>query len=121
MTSQDGMNTVGEHSSTPDLQVSLQKPQAIACPSVKDILSETTVFPPCLPTERTEYLSAEEQTNLLTSLQETLKNLESENEADIEAFMDVRSTLDKIWSSNSDILVQAANLLANGSRNCEYS
>lgn len=121
MTSQDEMNTAGEHSSAPDMQVSLQQPQVIACPSVEYILSDSTALPPSLPAERIDSLSAEEQTNLLTSLQETLKNLESENEADIEAFMDVRSTLDKLWSSNSDHLVQAANLLANGSRNCEYS
>lgn len=121
MTSQDEMNTAGERVSAPDMQVSLQKPQDVDCPSVEKILSESTALPPSLPTERTDSLPAEEQTNLLTSLQETLENLESENEAEIEAFMDVRSILDKLWSSNSDLLVQAANLLANGSRNCEYS
>ncbi|ODM21652.1 hypothetical protein SI65_02496 [Aspergillus cristatus] len=114
MASQDEMNTAGERVSAPATQV--QK-SAVEFPSVEDILSDSTALPPRLPTERTDSLPAEEQTNLLRSLQEILKNFEGANEADVEAFKDVRSVLDKLWSCKLDYLVQAANVLANGSRN----
>ena len=120
MAFQDEMNTAGELVSSPDMQFNVKK-LAVEFPSVEAFLSDSTALQTSLPTQRTVFLSAEEQTNLLTSLQEILQNFEGENEADIEALKDVRSILDKLWSCKSDHLVQAANLLANGSRNREYS
>lgn len=115
MTSKDEMNTASERSSGPDMQVN-SRAQAIEYPSVEEILSETTALPPRLPTERTDSLPAEEQASLLESLQKILKILEA-GDAGVEAVQDVRLILDKLWKCNSDLLLQVANLLANGSRN----
>ena len=103
--------------SVTDMQVNAHKGQAVKCPSVEQILSESTALPPCLPAGGTETLQAEEQEKLFHSLQEASKNFQEGDEASVEALKSARTILDRLWECNSDYLVQAANDLANGSRN----
>lgn len=92
----------------------------VDCPSVEQVLSESAVSLPPLSAKGTESLSAEEQASLFSSLQDAFRNSEGGGEAAIEALKDVRAILDKLWQGNSEYLVQAADVLANGSRNREF-
>lgn len=103
-----------------DMQLDIRKHQVVDCPSLEQVLSESTVSPPSLSARGAESLSAEEQTNLFSSLQDAFRNSEGGGEAGIEALKDVRAILDKLWQGNSEYLVQAADVLANGSRNREF-
>lgn len=118
MSAPNELNTANEPGleTTPDMQVNVRKHRAVDCPSLEQVLSESTISPPSLPAGGTEPLSAEEQANLFLSLQDAFRNSEGADEA----LKDVRAILDKLWQSNSEYLVQAADILANGSRNREF-
>ena len=127
MSSQDDRNVsskpeleTGTIPSVTDMQVNVHIGQAVKCPSVEQILSELTALPPCLSAGGTETLQAEEQENLFHSLQEISRNFREGDEASVEALKDARTILDRLWECNSDYLVQAANDLANGSRDCKF-
>lgn len=110
----------GALSSAPDMQVDVAKRQQVNCPSVEEVLSDLTTLPPGLSARGTEPLQAEEQKNLFSFLQEAFNNSENGDEAAVASLKDVRAILDKLWKCNSDYLVQAADVLANGSRNREF-
>ena len=128
MTSQDDRNVANKHEleigtipSVTDMQVNAHKGQAVKCPSVEQILSESlTALPPCLPAGGTETLQAEEQEKLFHSLQEASRNFKEGDEASVEALKTARTILGRLWECNSDYLVQAANDLANGSRDGKF-
>lgn len=102
-----------------NMQVAMPKRQALDCPSLAQILSEPDASPPCLPARGVETLSADEQTSLFSSLQDAFKDSESGGDAGNGALKNIRVVLDKLWEYNSEYLVQAADVLANGSRSRE--
>lgn len=109
-------------------------------PSVEQILSGFPGKPASLPPRGQETISQEEQENLLRALQTAIENVQGTTEAGngfelkelhssleqaadtrpnqryLEVAQNVRSILDQLWSSNSELLTQAAEILANGSR-----
>lgn len=115
-----GLET-GALSSAPDMQVDVAKGQGLKRPSVEEVLSELAAGPPGLSARGTEPLQTEEQKTLFSSLQEAVNNSENGDEAAVAALKGVRAILDRLWKCNSDYLVKAADVLANGSRNREFS
>lgn len=103
----------------PNMQVAMSKHQTLDCPSLARVLSEPEVSFPCLPARGVETLSADEQKTLFSSLQDAFKDSESGGDAGNEALQNIRVILDKFWEYSSDYLVQAADILANGSRSRE--
>jgi hypothetical protein len=97
--------------------LSFQPPhiEALDCPSLGEIFPESAQLPPAAEPPRAETLSLHAQEALLHSLKEVLQKVELGGDA--VDFDDVPSTLSKLWHCQSQYLVQAAEALANGSRN----
>ena len=105
-----------------NMQVAMPKPQhqTLDCPSLAQVLSEPEVSFPCLSARGVEDLPEDEQKSLFSSLQDAFKDSESGGDAGNEALQKVRVILDKLWECSSEYLVQAADVLANGSRSREF-
>lgn len=113
-------------------------------PSVEQILSGFPEKPISLPTRGEEMLSQEQQKNLLHALQSAIENVQDTTEAGssfelkelqqlslepatdahlkqrrLQIVRNVHSILGQLWLSNSDLLTEAAETLANGSRDRE--
>lgn len=112
----------------------------IKLPSVEQILSELTAETPSLPTRGTETVQLEEQANMFCSLRSLLKKAEEEDEGkcfdlrelhaaldqadadsrrgrrDLKALESVLVILHRLWECQSDYMAQAAEILADGSR-----
>ena len=109
-------------------------PSNMDSPSLDVIISSLAPSPPAAAPSGSESLPLEEQEALLSALQDTLRNAEaggqitkasdaqdSTSSAQVGPdFETVRGILDKLWACGSHLMVQAAELLANGSRNCMY-
>lgn len=105
-----------------NMQVAMPKPQhqTLDCPSLAQVLSEPEVSFPCLSARVVEDLPEDEQKSLFSSLQDAFKQSESGGDAGNEALQTIRVILDKLWECSSGYLVQAADVLANGSRSREF-
>jgi hypothetical protein len=101
-------------------------------PSLSQIMSELTSKPPAIAPGASKPLSLEEQRTLFDSLQNALriaeiryqvkqttdaKEAKSSFEQVDAVFEGVQSILYQLWGSRSHYMVQAAEALANGSRN----
>ncbi|KAL4869336.1 hypothetical protein BDV12DRAFT_83560 [Aspergillus spectabilis] len=89
--------------------------EALNCPSLGEIFLESGQLPPAAEAPRAETLPLHAQEALLHSVKEALQKVELGSDAVV--FDDVPSTLSKLWHCQSQYLVQAAEALANGSRN----
>lgn len=89
-------------------------------PPVGQLISDLSPYPPSLACG-TETVDTEEQKELFQTLQNAIHKAESSGQIDVESLQSVRSILYKLWSCNSLHLIQAADLLANGSRDREFS
>ncbi|KAL4932279.1 putative GTP binding protein [Aspergillus undulatus] len=84
-------------------------------PSLEELFDESAQLPPATESPRAETLSLPEQEALLQSLKDALTK--AEPESDKATFEGVPGTLSKLWHSQSGLLLQATEALANGSRN----
>jgi hypothetical protein len=89
--------------------------ESLACPSLKEIFPESAQLPPCLEHPQTDSLPLHEQQESLLFIQNALKKQESAPDAVV--LESVPGVLTKLWNCQSQYLVQATEVLANGSRN----
>ncbi|PLB36983.1 putative GTP binding protein [Aspergillus candidus] len=109
-------------------------PSNMDSPSLDVIISSLAPSSPAAAPSGSESLPLEEQKALLSALQDILRNAEaggqitkasdaqdSTSSAQVGPdFETVRGILDKLWACSSHLMVQAAELLANGSRNSSW-
>jgi hypothetical protein len=113
-------------------------------PPIKDILSDLSGFSSSLPARGTEDVGSEEQQVMFRALREIIEKAQEVDEAgnnfdlkelhasleeadamtkrgrrDAETLHSVVDTLNKLWTCNSEYLVQATEIIANGSRDRE--
>lgn len=113
-------------------------------PTVQKILSELPEISSSLSSQETETLSLEDQEKMFRALKTIIENAEGTAEAgnafdlkelhasleqadadarrgrrDPESLQSVLNILNQLWASNSELLAQAAEVLANGSRDRE--
>ncbi|KAL1988523.1 hypothetical protein VTN96DRAFT_8918 [Rasamsonia emersonii] len=128
----------GCSSITETAETHIQPSKELEFPAVKTILSELTDSAPSAPERGQLSLQPEEQDKMFRALQDVLlKTEENEGNFDVQelvssleqadadsrrgqrklkALEGVSSTLDKLWQSRSHYMAQAAEALANGSR-----
>ena len=123
---------------TPDVapvpQSSIPEEERIKLPSIEEVFSEFTAPHSFLFPRGTETFNVEDQRNMFESLQAFVKKIHTEGfhelqdslrqrtksgGYDVETLEDVRVALVHLWTCNSEYLAQAAELLANQSRDCE--
>ncbi|KAL3441919.1 armadillo-type protein [Aspergillus insuetus] len=92
--------------------------KSLACPSLKEIFPESAQLPPCLKPPQADSLPLNEQQESLLSIQNALKKQESAPDAVV--LESVPGVLTKLWNCQSQYLVQATEVLANGSRNPSF-
>ncbi|KAJ6052077.1 hypothetical protein N7460_002611 [Penicillium canescens] len=110
-------------------------------PPVKDILSDLSGFSSSLPARGSEAVDSEEQQGMFRALRDIIEKAQESDEAgnnfdlkelhasleesdattrrgrrDAETLQSVIDTLNKLWTCNSEYLVQATEIIANGSR-----
>lgn len=114
-------------------------------PTVEQILQDLPQISTSLPSRSEETIESEEQKKMFHSLKSIIEHAEgapepggsfdlkelhaSLGQADadarhgrrnLETLQSVRTIIDRLWSCNSDYLAQAADVLANGSRDREF-
>ena len=114
-------------------------------PSVDLVLQDLPQISTSLPSRDTETIEPEEQERMFRSLKSIIEHVEGTAEAagsfdlkelhasleqadadarrgrrDLESLQSVRTIIDHLWSCNSEYLAQAAEVLANGSRDREF-
>lgn len=117
----------------------------IDLPSVDLVLQDLPQISTSLPSRDTETIDSEEQEMMFRSLKSIIERVEGTTEAagsfdlkelhasleqgdadarrgrrDLESLRSVRTIIDRLWSCNSPYLAQAAEVLANGSRDREF-
>ncbi|KAL4877271.1 armadillo-type protein [Aspergillus karnatakaensis] len=92
-----------------------QNSDYLDCPSLDKLFAEPAQSPPAIESPRAESLPLQEQEDLLHSVGKALKEAELGSNAAVSE--DVPSILYKLWHGRSQHLIQAAEALANGSRN----
>lgn len=114
---------------------SLPTPQeSLNCPSIEEVLSKLAVPPSSLPA-RTPTLDVEDQKYMFHSLQAFMRSAqpgdlqiddsvdradtESASRLHVDAIAHLRPVLDRLWKCQSEYLAQAAEVLANRSRDRE--
>ncbi|KAE8413943.1 armadillo-type protein [Aspergillus pseudocaelatus] len=133
MTPRNELNTMRnsmEQSSLPITQI--QGTERMECPSLSQIISSLAPMPPALAPGISKPLSLEEQRTLFDTFQEALNMAETryqtsptaEAEEDNPSFEQVNALFEglqdilyRLWTCRSSFIVQAAEALANGSRN----
>lgn len=121
-------------------QPAFSKKGDLELPSIEKILSTTSGVPSHLP-PRTETVGLEEQQDMFRGLRDVIEKAQEADEArnsfdlkelhasleeadansrrgrrDTETLQSVSATLQKLWACNSSYLVQATEIIANGSR-----
>jgi hypothetical protein len=114
-------------------------------PSVDLVLQDLPHISTSLPSRDTETIESDEQVKMVAALKGIIENPEGAAEAGssfdlkelhasleqadadaprgrriLENLQSVRTIIDRLWSCSSDYLVQAAEILANGSRDREF-
>jgi hypothetical protein len=114
-------------------------------PSVDLVLQDLPHISTSLPSRDTETIESDEQVQIVAALKGIIENSEGAAEAGssfdlkelhasleqadadaprgrrtLENLQSVRTIIDRLWSCNSDYLAQAAEILANGSRDREF-
>ncbi|RAQ47636.1 GTP-binding protein [Aspergillus flavus] len=133
MTSRNEVNVMRNSMEQSSLHVTqLQGNERKECPSLDEIISSLVPMPPALAPGVSMPLSLEEQRTLFDTLQEALNmaktryqtSLTAEAEGDYPSFKQVnvlfeglQDILYRLWTCRSSFMVQAAEALANGSRN----
>ncbi|GMF79173.1 unnamed protein product [Aspergillus oryzae] len=139
MTSRNEVNVMRNSMEQSSLHVTqLQGNERKECPSLDEIISSLVPMPPALAPGVSMPLSLEEQRTLFDTLQEALNmaktryqtSLTAEAEGDYPSFKQVnvlfeglQDILYRLWTCRSSFMVQAAEALANGSRNrkCKHN
>ncbi|KEY78221.1 GTP binding protein [Aspergillus fumigatus] len=109
------------HTTGPDTEDQLAKETSskaqndIDCPSLGQILSQLSPPPSTLPVQTLSLVPVDEQEVLLRRLEDVL----AEATGGAESFEEVQTILNELWKCQSSYLAQAADALANGSRNDE--
>jgi hypothetical protein len=113
-------------------------------PPIEDILSDLSGFSSSLPARGAEAVDSEEQQGMFRALRDIIEKAQESDEAgnnfdlqelhasleesdattrrgrrDAETLQSVIDTLNKLWTCNSEYLVQATEIIANGSRDRE--
>ncbi|KAH1492683.1 hypothetical protein KXX52_004008 [Aspergillus fumigatus] len=107
------------HTTGPDTEDQLAKETSskaqndIDCPSLGQILSQLSPPPSTLPVQTLSLVPVDEQEVLLRRLEDVL----AEATGGAESFEEVQTILNELWKCQSSYLAQAADALANGSRN----
>lgn len=133
MASRNELNVIRnsmEQSSLPITQI--QGNKRMECPSLSQIISSLAPMPPALAPGVSKPLPLEEQRTLFDTFQEALNMAETryqtiptaEAEANNPSFEQVNALFEglqdilyRLWTCRSSFIVQAAEALANGSRN----
>jgi hypothetical protein len=98
-------------------KTSSQAENNIDCPSLGEVLSQLSPGPSILPVQTISSVPADEQEALLRRLEDAL----AETPGGAESFEEAQTILIELWKCQSPYLAQAADALANGSRNCAWS
>ena len=116
----------------------IQGNECMEYPSLSQIISSLAPMPPGLAPAVSEPLPLEEQRALFDTLEKTLRMAETRYQPSLTAqaeednlsfkqvdalFEGLQDTLCRLWTCRSSFMVQAAEALANGSRNrkCKYN
>lgn len=86
---------------------------SVSLPSVEEVLAGLPQIPSSLPARESGKLDLPEQNALFSSLQNELSG-------GTDSLGRISDILNQLWTCNSDLLVQAAESLANKSREREY-
>ncbi|KAF7116556.1 hypothetical protein CNMCM5793_005037 [Aspergillus hiratsukae] len=97
-------------------KTSSQAENNIDCPSLSEILSQLSPGPSILPVQTISSVPVDEQAALLRRLEDAL----AEAPGGAESFEGAQTILMELWKCRSRYLAQAANALANGSRNSSW-
>lgn len=118
---------------------------ALELPSIEQILAELPELSNSISPRSSDTLSQEEQENMFRALKNILDNFNVSNESsqsfdlkelhssleqadedarrgqrDVSPLQNVNTILYKLWAANSGLLIQAAEALANGSRDRKF-
>ncbi|PKX93259.1 putative GTP binding protein [Aspergillus novofumigatus IBT 16806] len=110
------------HTAGPDAEDQLAKETSsqaennIDCPSLGQILPQLSPGPSILPVQTISSVPVDEQATLLRRLEDAL----AEATGSAESFEEVQTILIELWKCRSSYLAQAADVLANGSRNSSW-
>ncbi|KAJ5895421.1 Armadillo-like helical [Penicillium taxi] len=88
-------------------------------PSVEQVLSGFPELPTSLPNRGDVEIELEEQLELFQTLRNSIET-EAGDSRDVQSLQSVYSTLQKLWACNSQLLNQATEVLANGSRDSSW-